>query len=159
MPTDGSRESDPDPWMRFAKGTVPLAIVALLLFLRTKGPDPLTGIILTVLGALVLWLGWNSVRESRGTRWFGILLALYVGAVLGVFLLALLLAVVVRIAFVLFLLLLVIAPYWPTICCFVRRSKAASSGPAPNAAICVNSRVHRGSSAKQRDAAAGFAPT
>mgnify|MGYP001111305014 CR=1 FL=1 len=106
MASDGTREPEPGAFLRFFKGMVPLVIIASLLFLTAKDPDPVTGVVMLVLSGLVLWFGWDSVRRSRGTRWFGVLLALYIGSLMGIFAIAL----IIRVGLLFFPLLLLALP-------------------------------------------------
>ena len=46
MASDGTREPEPGAFLRFFKGMVPLVIIASLLFLTAKDPDPVTGVIM-----------------------------------------------------------------------------------------------------------------
>ena len=89
------------------KGLVPLGIVGFLMFLAAKDSDPIRGIIMLALSGVVLWFGWTSVRQSRGTRWFGILLVVYIASLLGI----LAMAVVIRVGLLLFPVLLTAVPF------------------------------------------------
>ena len=94
---------------RFVGATIPLAIVCILLF--GFAPDPSQNLIgfifLYAISAVVLWLCWSFIRRSIGAKWFGILLASFLGLVLGLFAVG----VVIRIAPILFLIFLVALPF------------------------------------------------
>ena len=106
MQSDSTPQSSPGAFIRFVKGIVPLAIVAFLFLLTAKDPDPITGVVMLALSGVVLWFGWTSVRQSRGTHWFGVLLAVYIGALVGIFAMAL----IIRAGLLLFPLLLLAVP-------------------------------------------------
>ena len=97
---------EPKTFAGVVKGLVPLVIVGFLMFLTAKDSDPITGIIMLALSGAVLWFGWTSVRKSKGTRWFGILLAVYIAMLLGIFAMAL----IIRVGLLLFPVFLIAVP-------------------------------------------------
>lgn len=106
MESESIPKVEPKTFTRFVKGLVPLVIVGFLFFLTAKDSDPITGVIMLALSGVVLWFGWTSVRQSRGTRWFGILLAAYIASWFGIFAMAL----VIRVGLLLFPVLLIAVP-------------------------------------------------
>ncbi len=71
------------------KGALPLAVVCFLLWVVGQGRPPRLVAVVPVLAlcGMVLWFGWSSVRRNVGTKLFGMLLALYLGFCLGLFVL------------------------------------------------------------------------
>lgn len=106
MEPDIAPKVEPKTFTGVGKGLAPLVIVGFLMFLTAKDSDPITGIIMLALSGVVLWFGWTSVRKSKGTRWFGILLAVYIAMLLGMFAMAL----VIRVGLLLFPVFLIAVP-------------------------------------------------
>ena len=71
--------------MRLLKAAIPIAIVILLLSLlgRSSFADPSTTIGIFVVCALILWFGWDWVKQNSLMKWSGIILAVILGVVLG----------------------------------------------------------------------------
>ena len=98
MEPDSTPKVEPKPFTGFLKGLIPLVIVGFLMFLTAKDSDPVGSALMLAMSGIVLWIGWTSVRQSRGTRWFGVLLAVYIGSFLGIFAMA----IVIRVGLLLF---------------------------------------------------------
>jgi hypothetical protein len=130
MEPESTPKVEPKTFTRFVKGVVPLAIVGFLFLLTAKDSDPVTGVIMLALSGVVLWFGWTSVSQSRGTRWFGILVAVYIASSFGIFAMAL----VIRVGLLLFPVLLIAVPLIVYDLLFRAPTKAASSALAPSAA-------------------------
>src|SRR6266481_8103207 len=97
---------------RLARGAVPIVIVCLLFWglAMEHLPGPMALFAVFAACGIVLWFGWSSIRRNIATKWFGVLLALYIGLVLGLYLLGI--AVGVSLAlFPLFLLALPLLVY------------------------------------------------
>jgi hypothetical protein len=95
MPNFEAESQSYGPIKRFVRGAIPLVVVCLLIFgLGPKSPqNHVMVLVLFVMSAAVLWFGWNSIRRCVGTRWLGVLLAAYLGFVLGIYALGLVLRV------------------------------------------------------------------
>ncbi|HEY6445277.1 MAG TPA: hypothetical protein VIY53_02380 [Acidobacteriaceae bacterium] len=96
--------------IRFAKGSVPIAIVLGLLYAQSRQSREnfLESILVLLFCAITLGVGWRWMQSASLTRWAGRILAIYlaVGLVLLGF------AVTLTFGEILFLLALLAAPIW-----------------------------------------------
>jgi hypothetical protein len=109
MTSEERGASDSGIVRRLAWGTLPIVIVCLLLWGVGMDPTvrPPEAIAAFVACVVVLWFGWNLIQRSVATKWLGVLLALYLGLVLGLFLLG----ISVGLLFVLFPLFILALPF------------------------------------------------
>ena len=108
---------DPGVVRRLVRGALPIVIVCLLLWSLSLDPNPGHAAVVAVFAAcgVVLWFGWNDIRRSVATKWLGILLALFLGLVLGLYALGisfLLLGIGARLLLALFPLFLLALPFF-----------------------------------------------
>ena len=106
------------------RGVAPLLVVCLLLWvlLQQKPANFMATVATMAVCGLILWFGWSSIRKHRSTRLFGWLLAIYIGAVLGLFVAV----VAIGLSLLLMPLLLIAFPFviWDLL------FRAPSQGPA-----------------------------
>jgi hypothetical protein len=117
MTSERRGAGDPGVVRRFHGGGLPIAIVCLLLWGLSLSPDAGHAAVVAVFGAcgIVLWFGWNSIRRSVATKWLGVLLALFLGLVLGLYALGisfLVLGIGARLLLALFPLFLLALPFF-----------------------------------------------
>jgi hypothetical protein len=105
--------------MRFCGGALPIVIVLLLLWAgAAESYSNTTRVAAYVLSGFALWFGWGSVRCNLATKWAGILLAAFLGLIVGMFAFGItirlslaLLPILSLVSLVLFPVLLVGLPY------------------------------------------------
>jgi hypothetical protein len=106
MTSTEERRSGHESWVaRFAWGALPI-LVCLALLRLVREASPLGGFAICAACAVVLWFGWSSVRRNVVTKGAGVLLGLFFGLMLGLFVFG----VVIRLTFVLLPVFLVALP-------------------------------------------------
>jgi len=70
---------------RFIKGAVPLFAILLILlaFSQNSGSSMFCTACVFALCALILWFGWNWIRQNLITKWVAIVLAVHLAFVLA----------------------------------------------------------------------------
>jgi len=78
---------------RFLRGALPILICVV--FLSMAPPSSARAIVgVCAASAIILWFEWTSMRRSGLTRWAGVILSLFLGLILVLFLLG----IVIRIS-------------------------------------------------------------
>jgi hypothetical protein len=93
-------------FLRFGKGALPLFVVCILFSMGGYNHGPIIALSSLAAAGVVLWVGWSSICSNLVTKWLGVILALYIGLVVGL----LALGVAIRVSLILFPLLLVGVP-------------------------------------------------
>ncbi len=106
---DQSATGQPTLLRRLGKGALPIGIVSLLLWSLSKAQpsSPMSVVVVFGLCGVVLWFGWSGIQNNIVTKWFGILLALFVGLILSIFVLG----IAIQVSLVLFVPFLVALPF------------------------------------------------
>jgi hypothetical protein len=101
---------------RLVWAALPILVVLFLLVVTMEASSDLTAFVaVCAVGGVVLWFGWGSVRRNIVTKWTGILLAVYLALVVGLFALGIAVklsrVVFPALTLIVFPLLLVALPY------------------------------------------------